>query len=276
MDVQASGRFLERYGPWAVVTGASSGIGRELAIRAAAAGVHVVLVARREAVLDDLAGTLRRRYGVQCRVMAADLSRHAEVGAVIAATAELQVGLLVAAAGFGTSGPFLDGRAPDELAMLDVNCAAVYLMSRHFGARFAEQRRGGIVLLSSIVAYQGVPRAAHYAATKAYVHTLAEGLHQELRPHGVDVLSVAPGPVHSEFAAVAGMTMSRALQPADAVAPIFAALGRRSVTVPGRLSKVLTWSLAPLPRRARVSIMGRVMRGMTTERRRAAGRTDAP
>ncbi len=261
--VRAPERFRARYGPWAVVTGASSGIGRELAVQVAAAGVHPVLVARRSDVLDDLARSLSDRYDVRCRVVPADLSRRDRVDAVIAATEDLDVGLLIAAAGFGTSGPFLRGRAADELAMLDVNCGAVLTLARHFGARFADRGRGGIVLLSSIVAYQGVPRAVHYAATKAYVQTLAEGLHRELRPAGVDVLSAAPGPVHSGFADAAGMTMGRALDPVDVAVPVLNALGRRSTTAPGTMSKVLTWSLAPLPRRLRVRIMGQVMTSMT-------------
>jgi uncharacterized protein len=269
-------RLLRRYGPWAVVTGASSGIGRELARQAAAAGLDVVLVARRRDELQALADELAGRHGVRAEVVAADLSRPGGVGAVVAATGSLDVGLLVAAAGRGTSGDFLDADLADEVGMLEVNCGAVLALAHHFGGRFAERGRGGIVLLSSIVAYQGTPRAAHYAATKAYVHTLAEGLRAELRPRGVDVLASAPGPVHSGFADRAGMTMGRALAPADVAAATLAALGRRSVVAPGALSKVLTSSLAPLPRRARVAIMGRVMGGMTRDRVAAGPPQDAP
>jgi uncharacterized protein len=270
-----AGRLLRRYGSWAVVTGASSGIGRELAREAAAAGLDVVLVARRRDELQALSDELVGRHGVRVEVVAADLSRPDGVGAVVAATGSLDVGLLVAAAGRGTSGDFLDADLADEVGMLEVNCGAVLALAHHFGGRFAERGRGGIVLLSSIVAYQGTPRAAHYAATKAYVHTLAEGLHAELRPRGVDVLASAPGPVHSGFADRAGMSMGRALAPADVAAATLAALGRRSVVAPGALSKVLTSSLAPLPRRARVAIMGRVMGGMTRDRVAAGSPQDA-
>lgn len=119
------------------------------------------------------------------------------------------------------------------------------------------------MLFGSIVGFQGTPFAAHYAATKAYVQALAEGLAVELAPRGVDVVASAPGPTHTGFAARAGMRMGKALTPAVA-GPTLAALGRRTTVLPGRLTKLLTYSLAPLPRRARVAIMGRVMRGMTT------------
>ncbi len=159
--------------------------------------------------------------------------------------------------------PFLRADAERECEMLDVNCCAVLLQSLHFGRRFAERGRGGIVLIGSLVGFQGTPLAAHYAATKAYVQTLAEALHVELAPLGVDVLASAPGPVHSGFAARAGMVMGAAAQPADVARATLDALGRKMTVVPGSLSKALTYSLLPLPRRGRVRIMRRVMAGMT-------------
>jgi short-subunit dehydrogenase len=257
-------RLRTRYGPWAVVTGASSGIGREMALVLAEAGFELVLVARSKATLEQLAANLAKRYGVEARAVACDLAHGAGIGAIESATRDLDVGLLVAAAGFGTSGPFLEASIEIELEMLDVNCRAVFEMSQRFGRRFARRGRGGLVLMSSIVGFQGTPNAAHYAATKAYVQTLAEALHVEPAPLGVDVLASAPGPTHSGFAARAGMRMGMALDPKDVARPTLDALVRRSTTVlPGTLTKLLTYSLAPLPRRARVWIMGRVMGGMT-------------
>src|SRR5205823_9088379 len=103
-------------------------------------------------------------------------------------TSDLDVGLLVAAAGFGTSGAFIDSPLEEELGMFDVNCRAVTTLAHHFGNRFAKARRGGMVLMSSLLAFQGVPGFANYAATKAYVQSLAEGLRLELSPLGVDVV----------------------------------------------------------------------------------------
>lgn len=261
-------RFRARYGPWAVVTGASSGIGREMATRLAEAGLDLVLVARSRRTLEQMAAELTARHGVEVSVVAADLALAMGVEAVEEATYDLDTGLLVAAAGFGTSGPFLESSLEKELEMLGVNCRAPLEMSLHFGRRFAERGRGGIVLMGSVVGFQGTPKAAHYSATKAYVQTLAEALHAELAAFGVDVLACAPGPTDSGFATRAGMRMGTTLSPADVVQPTLDALGRRSTVLPGRLSKLLAYSLAPLPRWARVRIMGRIMDGMTRQRSR--------
>jgi hypothetical protein len=114
-----------------------------------------------------------------------------------------------------------------------------------------------------------MPFASHYAATKAYVQTLAEGLQVELAPHGVDVLAAAPGPTRSGFAARADMEMGKALTPEEITQPILDALGRRTTVLPGFLSKLLVYSIAPLPRYARIRIMGSVMRGMTTHQNKS-------
>lgn len=255
--------WRDTYGPWAVVTGASSGIGEAMARELAAGGLHVILVARRQELLVELAAALEGAYGVRTRVLAADLSTAEGITAVGAATSNLDVGLLVAAAGFGTSGPFLFADEETELSMLDVNCRAVMLHALHFGRRFAARGRGGIVLFGSLVGGQGVPGAAHYAATKAYIHSLGEALRIELAPRGIEVLVSAPGPVHSGFAARADMRMTAAAQPTTVARETIAALGRTGTVVPGALAKVLTYSLVPLPRWIRSRIMGRVMGDMT-------------
>jgi len=256
-------RLRARYGPWALVTGASDGIGRAFAVRLAQAGVNLVLAARRREVLEGLSAELVAQNGIEARVVAVDLSRPEGIGTLLAETSTLDVGLLVASAGFGTSGSFIEGDLAPELEMIDVNCRAVAALSHAFGRRFSARGRGGMVLMSSLVAFQGVPRAANYAATKAYVQSLAEGLGVELAPRGVDVLASAPGPVKSGFAARASMTMSFAQSSAEVASRTLSALGRRGTVRPGALAKFLEWSLACLPRWGRVRMMARVMGGMT-------------
>jgi short-subunit dehydrogenase len=260
-------RFLDTYGPVALVTGASSGIGREIAYRLAEGGFDLVLLARREPELRVVADELAARHGTGVRVLPLDLAHPESLDRVASATAGTDIGLCVAAAGFGTSGPLIRSPLAREREMVEVNCAAVMGLTWLFGKRFADRGRGGLILLSSIVAFQGAPHAAHYAATKAYVQALAEGLHVELRPHGVDVLATAPGPVNSGFADAAGMRMGRVLSPRAVAQRSLDALGRRPTAFPAPLSRVLKDSLAPLPRRARVRIMGSVMAGMTAHRR---------
>jgi hypothetical protein len=260
----AYGVALQRYGQWAVVTGASEGIGRAFARDLAQAGINVVLVARRAQLLQELALELERAHGVETLAIAADLAVPHSIDALVTRTAELDVGLLVAAAGFGTSGRFIDALLDAELEMIDLNCRAVAALSHHFGVRFARRGCGGIVLLSSIVAFQGVPRAANYAATKAYVQSLAEGLRVELAPFGVDVLSSATGPVQSGFARRAEMVIGSAVSPAVVARGSLAVLHAAGTTRPGFLSKLLGWSLAVLPRSLRVRTMAIIMHSMTS------------
>lgn len=253
----------ERYGPWAVVTGASDGIGRAFAGRLAREGFNLVLAARTETALQELAETLQAHYAIETLVVAADLGLTGGLTRLVEASAGLDVGLLVAAAGFGTSGPFVDADLEDELAMVDVNIRAVTYLSHHFGQRFSQRGRGGLVLMSSLLAFQGVPRAANYAATKAYVQSLAEGLQAELAPLGVDVVASAPGPIHTGFAARANMQMALANSPETVADGTLAVLGRRTTVRPGWLSRLLGHSLAMLPRWGRVRVLALVMSGMT-------------
>lgn len=260
---QGNDTFCRRYGPWAVVTGATDGIGRAFAFELASRGVHLILAARREALLTKLAEELATRFQIEARPVAVDLARQDGPEQLVVAAAHVDVGLLVAAAGFGTSGNFVDAPRGPELEMIDVNCRAVAALAHAFGRRFAGRGSGGLVLLSSLVAFQGVPRAANYAATKAYVQSLAEGLRRELRPRGVEVIASAPGPVLSGFGARAAMTMTMGATPDVVARGTLRALGRAGVVRPGWLSKVLEWSLALLPRWGRVRMMGVVMGGMT-------------
>lgn len=267
-SARAESRLAEKYGRWAVVTGASDGIGRETALRLAEAGFDLVLVARRESVLEQLGRELAATHHIDVVSVPADLALQRGIDAVIAATEGRDVGLLVAAAGFGNCGLFVASSLDEELAMIDVNCRAVAALAHHFGRRFAKRRRGGIVLYSSLLAFQGVPRAANYAATKAYVQSLAEGLHLELAPFGVDVVASAPGPIHSGFAARAGMTMGMALAPSSVALSTLEALGKRMTVRPGWLSKVLELSLAFLGRWGRIHMLRIVMEGMSKNRPR--------
>ena len=262
----------ERRGRCAVVTGASDGIGRATAVELAKKGFDLVLVARRLAVLDELANELRGRYGVRCTTLCIDLTQPHAVTHLLRVTAEHDVGVLVAAAGYGSAGPFLGSDIEQALAMVDVNCRAVVALAHGLGRRFAEQNRGAIVLFSSLVGWQGAPYSAVYAATKAFVQSFAEALGRELVSSSVKVLACAPGPVKSGFAARAGMAMGQA-DSAEAVArSIVRSLGRSGTVVPGFVGKFLTYALLPLPRWIRVRIMSAIMYGMW----RKAAKIEAP
>ena len=256
------GSFKHRFGPTALITGASDGIGRAFATQLAAQGFDLILVARRGDVLQDMATDLGSRFGVDVRVLAMDLSDPASVPHLLSLTEHMPVGLVVAAAGFGSVGAFLDQNMATEINMVDLNCRSVVALTYGFASRMQAEKRGGIVLFGSLVGFSGAPFSATYAATKGFVQSFAEGIAAEMRPRGVHVLSVAPGPVGTGFAARAGMQMGQAATPEVVARGALAALGRRTTVRPGFLAKFLGWSLAMLPRWGRVQVMGLIMKGM--------------
>ena len=253
----------DRYGAYALVTGASEGIGQCFAEELAKAGMNVVLVARRQDRLNALAQTLEAKYKVFCPVIALDLSSTEHLEDLLQITGQLDIGLLVCNAGFGAAGNFLDASIETEMNMLSVNCTAVTRLVHHFGLKFKNKGTGGVILLSSIVATQGVARSAHYAATKAYVHTLGEGLQQEWRGSGLDLLIVAPGPVETGFAQRSNMQLGKTTSPEVVAKQSLRALGRQQLIHPGWLAKCLALALSLAPRALRVNIMGAVMGSMT-------------
>lgn len=255
--------LVSKYGPYALVTGASEGIGRSFAEELAKLGFEVILIARRTDLLDELAKSLEAQYGVLCPVIGADLTNQEDLRDVFEKIQNLDIGLFVCNAGFGTAGNFLDSDLSTELNMLSLNCATLTVMTHHFGKKFREKGTGGVILLSSIVALQGVARSAHYSATKAYVHTLGEALQVEWKGSGVDLLIVAPGPVETGFASRSKMDLGKAESPKIVARESLGALGNKKLVRPGLLAKTLAFALSTVPRWAKVKIMSSVMSGMT-------------
>lgn len=260
-------RLKSKYGPWAVVTGASSGIGLEIAERLAESGLNLALNARNKDLLLEISQRFQKNYGIQTTILAMDVTSEEFTQQIIEFSKKSKVGLLVASAGFGTSGVFIESSLEEEIEMLRVNCEALLKLTHYFAGLFAREKRGGIILMSSMVGFQGVPYAAHYAATKAYVQSLAEALALELKPQGVDVLAAAPGPVASGFGKRARMKMDLTLQPAQVGIPILKSLGKRTTVLPGFLTKFLVYSLRTVPRWGKIRIMKIVMGGMTQHQR---------
>jgi short-subunit dehydrogenase len=255
--------LTNRYGAYAMVTGASEGIGPCFAEALAKSGMNVVLVARRRDRLKALATALETKYNILCPVIQADLSSAAQLQELLQITDKLDIGLLVCNAGFGTAGNFLDAEIETELGMLTVNCTAVTRLVHHFGRKFKKKGVGGVILLSSIVATQGVARSAHYAATKAYIHTLGEGLQQEWIDTGLDLLIVAPGPVKTGFAQRSNIQFGKTGSPEVVASQSLHALGRQHLIHPGWLAKCMALALSTAPRTLRVKIMGAIMGSMT-------------
>ena len=255
----------------ALVTGASSGIGEAFAEALAARGCDLVLVARRQDRLDELAKRLEHVYRISCTTIALDLAEP-HPGARLRAVVDGDVDLLINAAGFATQGPFIEGDAHDFSRVLAVDVAAVVDLCRAFLPEMIQRRRGAIMNVSSTTAYQPVPSLAVYAAAKAFVLSFSQSLWYEARQHGVTVFSFAPGPTHTEFFDVIGdnATAVGRMQSADQVAAAgLRALDRR-FTPPSAVSGVsntITAALARLvPRRVLMPALARSLRPVDTTR----------
>lgn len=189
--------FRGRYGPWALVAGASMGIGAALSHEAARRGLDVVLVARGREQLEATAADVAEQHGVQVRTIVADLAS-SDIGEVVAgATSDLEVGLVVYNAAVGPNSRFVDGDLDLHLLSIDVNCRTPVVLCHHFGRRMVERGRGGIVMISSMGGTQGAVNFGTYNAGKAFEWILAETLWTELGDHGVDALTVFVGATSS-------------------------------------------------------------------------------
>jgi short-subunit dehydrogenase len=190
----------------ALVTGASSGIGAEVARELARRGHGVALVARRKERLEALAEEVRAQSGVRAETIAADLAKPASRSRIQGRLTELglDVQILVNNAGFATGGPFHESDPAAELEQVRVLVEAVVALTSTFLPGMVERRRGAILNVASTAAMQPLPYAAGYSAAKAYVLSFSEAIHQEVAGHGVSVTALAPGPVETEFWGRAG------------------------------------------------------------------------
>lgn len=258
--------FRERYGPWALVAGASRGLGAEYARQLAAKGLNIVLIARRADEMASLAASLSADYRVQTRTLPFDLAR-ADIASVVAKeTIDIDIGLLVYNATLSIVGPLFDQPLEAHLKEIDTNCRAPLALAYTLGQRMLARQRGGIVLMSSLSALQGSPLIANYAATKAYNLVLAEGLWDELREHGIDVLACMPSSIdtaNDPTSAPSRSSLVAAMSPRTVVATTLAALGKQPSVVPGRTNRLAAFVMRRLlPRRTAIEIMGRTLRGM--------------
>ena len=196
--------YRQKYGEWALVTGASAGIGLEFARALAREGMSIVLTARREDRLNALAAEIKEKYRVDTRVVAVDLAANDGVDRLADAVADLEIAMLVNNAGFGYAGRF-DKLATDRLrSMVVVNCVVPVVLTSRIIPGMVKRGRGAVIIVGSVAGRQPLPLHAVYSATKGFDLLFGEGLWGELRGTGVDALVIEPGPTATEFQSVAG------------------------------------------------------------------------
>ncbi len=258
--------FRERYGPWAIVAGASEGLGQAFSRALASRGINLILIARREGPLTELADDLRRQ-GVAVRTLSLDLGAADMIKALQKAVGELDVGLLVYNACRSEIGEFLDTDLASKLGTIDVNCRGPVLLCSWLAPRLIQRGRGGLLLMSSLSAFQGAAMVGTYAATKAFDIVLGETLWTELAPKGIDVLVCVAGatltPNFERQTPVDKRRQAFPMVPEDVVAEALAGLGHGPTVIAGAMNRAAHLVLSRLvPRRRAVQFISGMTRKM--------------
>jgi short-subunit dehydrogenase len=253
----------ERFGPWALITGASSGIGKEFARQIAASGINVVLVARRETALIEVGRGIAKDFKVQYRVIVMDLSQEDFIPKLAEHTKDLDIGFVVSNAGTANPGEFLKLDRQLLQETLRLNTTAHLDIAHYFGRKLAERRRGGLILVGAMGAENGVPCIANDGASKAYVHSLGEALHYEFKPLGVYVTVLATGFANTAVLEKLGFDpRTMPMKPMSVEQCVSEGLNgllkNRSRIVPGQLNRIMN-ALVPasLARKMEADMLGK-------------------
>jgi short-subunit dehydrogenase len=239
-----------QFGPWAIVTGASSGIGKEFSRQLAANGLNILLVARRLELLKELGQKLEKEFGVHCRAVQVDLSDEHLMGTIKEATQGLDIGLVVSNAGTGNPGSFIKQNRDDLLIDVRLSVMAHLELCHHFAPVLVKRGRGGILLVGAMGASHGVPYMANSGAAKAYVSSLGQALHFELKDQGVHVTVLTPGfidtPVIPKLLEDPGALPIKPMSAERCVTEGLEALrANRAVYIPGLLNRIMNRLVPP-------------------------------
>jgi short-subunit dehydrogenase len=253
--------FRARYGPWALVAGASEGIGAEFARALAARGLNLVLLARRAEPLEALR---RELSSVEVRTATLDLAAPGLAARLEDVTRGLEVGLAVANAALSLTGPFLELDLEQALRTVDLNVRAPLVVAHVLGRAMAARGRGGLVFMSSLAGLVGGPQVAAYAGTRAFALQFGESLWGELQPRGVDVVTVAAGPTRTPtYTAVQTSSFPPVMEAPEVVEAALATLGAGPRVVPGWFNRASGALLAHLPRAVAIRLIAAQTRKYT-------------
>ena len=247
----------EKYGEWALITGASSGIGEEFARRLAKEKINLILLARRKDRLARLAAELSNAYRIETVIAEVDLSKDNFLDVLIEVVGKREVGILINNAGFGYNREFINVDSDHETKMIKVNCIAPTILTHHFLLPMVERKKGAVIFLGSLVAFQPTPFMATYSATKVFNSYLGEALWYELKKYNIDVLSLNPGGTATEFQRIANSSTGPAPRTAEQVVlTAFNSLGKKSCVVDGFYNKVLSFLSRFISRKMTVKVSG--------------------
>jgi short-subunit dehydrogenase len=249
-----------KYGDYALITGASSGIGESFARRLAELGMNLVLVARRKERLDNLKSEIQLKHNVDIINIKLDLTEDNIIEKISQHLEGIDVGILINNAGYGSTGYFHTNNADNEIQMVKLNCVVPTILTHHFIRPMVEKRKGAVIFLGSVVAVQPTPIMSTYSATKVFNAYLGESLWYEMKRHNVDVLNVNPGGTVTEFQRVANVTTGPfAREPEHVVETALNALGKKPSVIDGFPNKTTLLLSKILPKKLALNLTGKVV-----------------
>lgn len=230
--------FKRKYEDYALITGASSGIGKEFAKQIASKGLNLVLVARRKDRLDKLATKLQEQHSILVKTIELDLLEEGAVEILISQTRNLNIGLLIPNAGMEDHGSFVENDYETESKVVKLNTLIPMQLAHAYGGEMTRRNKGGILFVSSMFGHQSVPYFANYSATKAYILSIGQALNYELKQYGVDVTVLSPGLTKTEMSqSMVDVDFSKMPITEMEVGPVVKkalnALGKKQAVIPG-------------------------------------------
>lgn len=237
--------FRAKYGDWALITGATSGIGKALAFEIAKKGLNIVLVARTQEKLEQVAQGIKEKHRVSTRIIQVDLLEKSGLDIILSETKNLSIGMLILSAGIENNGSFVKNDIETEVKVVELNILSTLRLTHHFAIKMEEKKRGGILFVSSLTAHMPSPLFSNYASTKSYVFNFGSSLYAELKPKGIDVSILSPGVTNTPMSLKSGInwknSKAQIMEPTDVATEAITNFGKKLSIIPGKGNKTIAF-----------------------------------
>jgi uncharacterized protein len=255
----------EKYGKWALVTGASSGIGKSFAKYLASKGINIVMISRSEPRLYEVSEEIIKTYSVLTIILPADLSKEESVNKIVQRLENIQVGILVNNAGYSLTGDFIDGSLDAQTDLMKINSLIPMQLSYYFAKKMKAFGKGAIINIASVSGFMPLPGWNVYAAAKAFLISFSKSLWYELKTHNIDVLVVCPGAAKTEFYKVS-KTKLRGIDPDELVIESFKNLGKKPIAYFGFSNRFIAFVMKFLPSKISLKLGAEAVNNMSTNK----------
>ena len=259
--------MLEKYGKWAIITGASSGIGKAFVFDVAAENMNIIMVSNEKEPLELLCKEITDTYNIEAIACFADLSDKEGINKIIEVAKGKEIGLLINDASYGIHGRFVESKLEDYYHLINVNVNAYVALTHAILPQMIDRNRGAVIMVSSLNSFSPIAESAIYTATKAFELYFGSALWLEMKEHNIDVLVVMPGPTRTAFQEKAGTKVnSMALTPEELVKGVWPCLGIKMTYIPGIFNKLLSFVGSHVEMEKRVILASKIYKLMLHEK----------